>query len=184
MIAVCSFLVPRMVEYGGVDAFGYFIVLVFAFCIALLLSIIPMCIRSSARKKFLWKWNGRTHESVSFHEGYAIWSHCDLCEDGKLRYQPAGEVFEQFKMLYADVKGLEYNKDERVLYVYGYMSVILYENTDSNRVVETMKVDRTLEPVPCFTLPAYFEDFDLLKSEFESRTGRRIREVQRGIYHE
>lgn len=177
MVALCSFLVPRMVGYGGVDAFGYLIVLVFAFCIAMLLSIIPMCIKSATRKKFLWKWNGRTHESVSLHKGYVIWSHCDLCEDGKLRYQPAGEVYTQFKMLYANIKKMEYNKAEKILYVYGYMSGIEYENPYKGRVLETIEVDRTLEVVPWFTLPEYFESFDLLKSELEQRTGMRIREV-------
>lgn len=150
------------------DAWGILSLDILVMCLALILLIVPLCVKQSAEKKYMWKWSSRKDEYVRLQSKSIVW----------LRYDTLlGQYYWEHQILYKDIKKIEYDVSEKILYVYGYMSGIEWESVNCEECLDTVELDRTISPLPWMTLPAYFENFEELKKNISELSGHEIIEV-------
>lgn len=135
---------------------------IFVFAIALILSLIPIWIKDTAYKKYMWKWCSRKNEIVQLRGKSIAW----MREDNNL-----GKYYWEHQILYKDIKRIEYSRKEKILYVYGYMSGKEWDSPKREACFDTFEVDRTIDESTWMTLPAYFENFDDLKNNLCNLSG-------------
>ncbi len=148
-----------------------FSVMLVAFILACLVSIIPLWIGSIINNRYLWNWSGRKREVVFFRPKVLEWAHYDYSNN---------KNYQVLQMRYADIVRIEYDSEQRLLRVYGPVETKEWDSIERTRCVEVIKRDSNIAADALwFTLPDYFDDFEEMKAQLVERTGLEIMECNR-----
>lgn len=177
LIVAVLFLVPTIsaiikiiycIFTSNLSEIGLYLgIMLITFCICAFLILIPYSIQYFTDKKYLQKWNSRKSEVVILQNKSILWGHYDCF---------MGNSYWEYQILYSDIQRLIYDKTEQILYVYGYMSGKEWESETRGVCIDTIEINRELRPIPWMTLPAYFNDFNELKSSISQRAKKIIEE--------
>lgn len=180
VICFFVFLIPTVIsiyyavaafkEGYGADGFFMLLFIVLGFMAALVLMIIPACIRSVAIRKYLMAWVPKNEEQVILTEKAIEQGFCN-----KLW----GEFFYTFKVRYRDIVRMEYDENQCLLRVYGPREERHWMDSDKGHCVNKFPVDYENESEGWIEIPTYFENFEGLKKELEEKSGKVIENKSR-----
>ncbi len=152
------------------DSFACGAIWLIAFIAAMIVAIIPLCIRSTFHKKYLMPWVGDSEANVEITDKYIEYGF----------YNPwYGEHYWTNKIRFSQLVQIEYDENQKMLRVYGPMEVGEWLDTDKSYCFGKQKADPDAGMSEWIELPAFYENFEGLKKELVEKSGKEIINNQR-----
>jgi len=137
----------------------------------LVFSFIPLFINFFINTKFLRPWTKYTNEYLELHSQSMEWGRTVLT------FWSSNYWIAQMK--YSDILKIEFDKEQKLLRIYGSRTEKIYEDEEKGKRLDTFKTQEKHGEKVWMTICSYYKDFDKLVEELEKLSGKKVIEFNR-----
>ena len=165
VLGICGVLYLGITE--SEDAWIIYLVgAIVVFCGALILSIIPLCIRSHVLRKYMMPWVGLKKEEIVFTEDSIVHKFINIFWQGYME-----SFWWTFRIRYKHVLRIEYDEEQKMLRIYGPKESRKWADSKCTQCISKVGANPEWKDATWLEIPEYFENFDEIVSQIEERTG-------------
>ena len=146
--------------------FIYLVGVVVVICGALLLSIIPLCLRSYVLRKYMMPWVGLKDEEIVFADKMITYRFENIFWQGYME-----KYWWSLYIRYRQVIRIEYDEVQRMLRVYGPRGSRKWHDPYYEQCIGKVGANPEWKDETWLEIPEYFEHFDEIVAQIEERTG-------------
>lgn len=139
---------------------------VVVFCGALILALIPLCLRSYVLRKYMMPWVGLKDEEIVFDDKMITHRFENIFWQGYME-----TYWWTFYIRYNQVLRIEYDEVQRMLRVYGPKGSRKWSDSDYSQCISKVGANPEWKDETWLEIPEYFEHFDEIVAQIEERTG-------------